>query len=192
MISSNTPPVLTPSPSPAETSDNAQWLRILGMVGLGIAVVLITIVATLYTRNQPQTAPDLNDARSQNRLDTINTILRTRFGPTWPYTLLTFSVLLLILAIVLSIRPEKRWQIEIAQTTGTRVLMLMTAFLILLGIGIVILFVYLYLSPVNYGETSLEPKEERKKRLEFLYGLALGMILLFGVTWFVVYMRSQT
>jgi hypothetical protein len=162
------------------------------MVGLGIAVVLITIVATLYTRNQPQTSPDLNDARSQNRLDTINTILRTRFGPTWPYTLLTFSVLLLILAVVLSIRPEKRWQIEIAQTTGTRVLMLMTAFLILLGIGIVILFVYLYLSPVNYGETSLEPKEERKKRLEFLYGLALGMILLFGVTWFVVYMRSQT
>lgn len=158
------------------------WIPIFSAMGLAIALGLVAILATLFTRSRPY-VPMHEDRASATRLEILSAMLRSRFGRHWPYLLLTFSVLLLIIAIALSLQGQGQpWVIQFQNST--RITMLLVALLVLLGLGIVILFVYLYL---QQSRDAVDALEDQKKREEFLYTVALLMILLFGLTWFVAF-----
>jgi hypothetical protein len=142
----------------------------------------------------------VDDAAARTRLGTLTAVLRQHFGDSWPYLLLGFTLILAALAFVLFLRgPDSQWTIDIQEPTATRVLLVIVGVFLLLAIALVCLFVQVFVfqpssatPQASIVANALETDAERQKRLTWLYGTALVLIVLFGATFFIGYIRRAT
>lgn len=113
--------------------------------GLVALVVVLIVIFTLYTASKPS---DINPTKqSQDRLTTLQEVLRFRFGVWWPYML--FIIFLLVIALVLSLYAnalKSTLTINITDKYAHRLLNLGIAFFILFTVAMVMFGVNAYIS----------------------------------------------
>lgn len=192
-------PIPLAPPPPPPTAFSNETTRILSIIGLVMAGCVFVLILTVYTLHRPY-PQSVGESAARTRLDTLTAVLRQHFGDSWPYLLLGFSLILAILAFVLFLRsPDSEWKINIQEPAATRVLTIVVCIFVLMGIGLVSLFVQVFVFQPSTSTTqativadATETDAERQKRLTWLYGTALVLIVLFGATFFIGYIRRVT
>ena len=113
----------------------------------GLVALLVVVIAifTIYTASKP---PDIVPSKqSQDRLTTLQEVLRFRFGVWWPYML--FIIFILVSALVMSLHANSlnsQITINITDKYAHRFLNLGIAFFILFTVAMVMFGVNAYIS----------------------------------------------
>lgn len=131
-------------------------------VGLSTLIILVIAIFTLYTASNPS---DIDpNKQSQDRLTTLQEVLRFRFGVWWPFTL--FLISLLIIALIISIHSassNSSFTINISDKYAHMYINLGIAFFILFTVAMVMFGVNAYLQQASPDIPNYIANRKRKQ-----------------------------
>lgn len=186
----NTVEPLTATPIDWLQSNTVQVTNILGLIGL---VVLFILITTQYTMNRP-IRPALNEPEAAQRIETVIQLLRMHFGTSWPYLMLGFAMVLLVIALLVFSRTQGVDRpINIEPTTAGQLLLVNIGIFVLLAVVVIGLFTKAFLSVPDYlvPMTEVDTITQQQQRQNVLYGLAIGMVVIFALSFLTGFVKSK-
>jgi Ca2+/Na+ antiporter len=107
------------------------------LYGLGLIVILGSIVLVLYTSKHSEV---IQTQDSQNRMKQLDEVLTSHMGRSWPYVLLVFSILIIVILMILFGSANTDYSIYMNDQIAKRIkfifsiaVILLTAILVFLG-----------------------------------------------------------
>jgi len=164
--------------------------NILALIGV---VILFTLITTQYTMNRP-IQPALNEPEAALRIETVIQLLRMHFGTSWPYLMLGFAMVLLVIAILIFSRTQGVDRpIQMEATSANQLLIVNIGVFVLLAVVVISLFANAFLSVPDYmvPTTEVETINQQQQRQNVLYGLGIGMVAIFALSFLIGFVRSK-
>lgn len=169
---------------------NEKQKHIIIVVVIGLVVILISTGVGFYAYHNAKHAKSVpEDQGSKDRLTMLNEVFTSLFGPQWPFILVGFALLILLIMVLLFLLTKKEYSLsDEASSALTKALI---AFTVVFAIGMVSFAVKAYVDQRVKEDTGDIPNytpsaDERKKLYELFAIIGLGLVLLLivgGITW---------
>lgn len=154
-------------------------------IGFGIVFVAGLSALTWYTATSKDKVA--NTSASQNKIDIISESMQTTLGPNWPYVLLMFSVMFVILFYFLySLGQKDPLIINFSDQGEKRFNFLFFIFIAIFTVIMIILAIRTYL---NYRTKQKDPnvpnyvptQEQDKKNMQIIEIIGLVLFIIVGI-----------
>lgn len=169
---------------------NEKQKHIIIVVVIVLVVILISTGVGFYAYHNAKHAKSVpEDQGSKDRLTVLNEVFTSLFGPQWPFILVGFALVILLIMVLLFLLTKKEYSLsDGASSALTKALI---AFTVVFAIGMVSFAVKVYVDQRVKEDTGDIPNytpsaDERKKLYELFAIIGLGLVLLLivgGIAW---------